>query len=147
MPRGSYWQAHVLCPYYKNDDGRTRIVCEGLVDNSSISLSYRWKNDFQIQMQTFCCEHFKNCEVYRMLQELNGAEVKPGNPSRCRKSFDTAYKDYQGLKRFKVSHQDKGEIRVAAPDETTALVAAAQFWQQRWQDYDFHMGCTVKAIK
>lgn len=66
---GTYLQSFVRCPFYKKDDGKRRIVCEGIVDNSSIYLVYRYNNLFKRQLKTFCCEHYENCEVYRMLME------------------------------------------------------------------------------
>ena len=67
MPSGSYIQAHVKCPYYMYDDGKKRITCEGIIDNSSIALIYHNKTDYRRQITIFCCEHYKKCEVYRML--------------------------------------------------------------------------------
>ena len=67
MPSGSFKQADVQCPFYKYDDGRRRITCEGLIDKSSIAVIYLTRNDFDTQLLAFCCEHYKNCEVYRML--------------------------------------------------------------------------------
>lgn len=69
MASGSFKQNYVQCPFYKHDDGRQRITCEGLVDRSSVSLSYQRMRDYTTQFTVFCCEHYKNCEVYRMLLE------------------------------------------------------------------------------
>jgi hypothetical protein len=69
MPSGSYKQIEVQCPFYKYDDGKQRITCEGLVDNSSLALIYQKKGDYEAQINVFCCEHYKKCEVYRMLME------------------------------------------------------------------------------
>ena len=69
MPSGSYKQADVQYPFYKYDDGRRRITCEGLIDKSSIALIYLTRNDYDTQLLTFCCEHYKNCEIYRVLME------------------------------------------------------------------------------
>ena len=69
MPSGSYLQAYVQCPFYKYDDGKHRITCEGIVDNSTLSLNYNHKKDYKTQITVFCCEHYKNCEVYRLLME------------------------------------------------------------------------------
>ena len=69
MPSGSWRQADVKCPFYKHDDGRGRITCEGIVDQSSTALIYGRKGDFEIQIETFCCRYYENCEVYRMLME------------------------------------------------------------------------------
>ena len=64
----------VQCPFYRYDEcyEKTRIhriVCEGIVDKSTLVLNFRYKKDFRIQLDTFCCEYFKKCEVYRMLME------------------------------------------------------------------------------
>ena len=69
MPSGSYLQADVKCPFYKYDDGCRRITCEGIMDDCVTALIYRKKEDFGIQIRVFCCEHYKKCEVYRMLME------------------------------------------------------------------------------
>lgn len=64
----------VQCPFYRYDRCANRkwtysITCEGLVDNSTITLSYCNKKDFRIQRGTFCCEWYERCEVYRMLMQ------------------------------------------------------------------------------
>ena len=69
MPSGSYKQVLVGCPFYKWDDGKRRIVCEGLVDNSSIALVYRNRHDYSIQLETFCCQHWNWCEIHRLLMD------------------------------------------------------------------------------
>ena len=69
MPSGSFRQVDVQCPFYKYDDGRRRITCEGLIDKSSIALIYLTRRDYDIQLTTFCCEHYKKCEIYRVLME------------------------------------------------------------------------------
>ena len=69
MSSGSYRQADVRCPFYKYDDGRRRITCEGLVDQSSLALIYHQRALYDTQMTVFCCEHYEKCEVYRMLME------------------------------------------------------------------------------
>lgn len=69
MSSGSYKQIEVQCPFYRYDDGKQRITCEGLVDNSSLALIYQKRRDYETQISVFCCEHYKRCEVYRMLME------------------------------------------------------------------------------
>lgn len=63
-------QTNVGCPFYSSDDGQQRITCCGLVPDSTIALWYRKREDFEIQLKTFCCEHYKKCEIYRMLMEM-----------------------------------------------------------------------------
>ena len=69
MSSGSYKQVYVRCPFYKQDDGKQRIVCEGPTDGCNLSLSYSRKADFETQITVFCCEHYEKCEVYRMLMD------------------------------------------------------------------------------
>ena len=69
MSSGSYRQVHVQCPFYLYDDGKRRITCEGITDECTTALSFRKKKGYEIQMDTFCCSSYKNCEVFRMLSE------------------------------------------------------------------------------
>ena len=66
---GSYVQKFVLCPFYKRDDGKRRIICEGIIEDSSICLTYRYDKLYRKQLEVFCCKEYQKCEVYRMLLE------------------------------------------------------------------------------
>lgn len=59
----------VGCPFYRRDDNRSKITCEGIVDGSTVTLSFIRLRDFDTQMRVFCCEYFRKCEIYRMLME------------------------------------------------------------------------------
>lgn len=76
MSSGSFKaQADVQCPFFKFDeDKKKRIVCEGFVDKSTLALIYCRKNDYETQLRVFCCEHYKRCEVYRMLMNTKYEE-------------------------------------------------------------------------
>lgn len=69
MSSGSYLQVYVGCPFYRSDDGRRHIVCEGITEDSSITQNFRTKSSFQTQMKVFCCEYYKNCELYNLLMD------------------------------------------------------------------------------
>ena len=69
MGSGSYMQLEVKCPFYKYDDGRFRITCEGILDESSLAMIFHKKADFETQMRVFCWEHYPKCEIHRMLME------------------------------------------------------------------------------
>ena len=74
MP-GSYDMQDVKCPFFKwNHKKKRTIACEGLMPNSRISLYYSTNADYNSQLNIFCCEHYKNCEVYRMIYELKYKE-------------------------------------------------------------------------
>lgn len=68
MPN-EFRQSFVQCPFYKYADGRRRITCEGLIDKSSIALLYLTRRDYDTQLLSFCCDHYRKCEIYRMLME------------------------------------------------------------------------------
>ena len=76
MPSGSYkGKADVLCPFYKFDDWKNhRIVCEGIVDQSTLASTFRIRKDYQDQLDRFCCEHYKMCEIYRMIYDAKYEE-------------------------------------------------------------------------
>ena len=76
MPSGTYkGKADTLCPFYRFDDGqKRRIVCEGIVDGSTLASTFRMRNDYEIQLGVFCCEHYQKCEIYRMLMEAKYEE-------------------------------------------------------------------------
>ncbi len=56
------------------------------------------------------------------------------------------YDDYRGQKKFGVSHPDYGSTAVTAPDETSAMVAAAKVWNTRWTRTDFYLRCEVYKL-
>ena len=69
MQNGS-WKAKcdAQCPFYKSDDGNKKwILCEGIVDKSTLALTFNRKKDYETQLNVFCCEYYKKCEIYRML--------------------------------------------------------------------------------
>ena len=64
----------VKCPFFHFNEcipkkNIRRIICEGIVDASNLVLSYRNTQDYHMQLETYCCEYFDKCEVYRMLME------------------------------------------------------------------------------
>lgn len=57
------------------------------------------------------------------------------------------YDHYRGKKTWSVKHPDHTRaVRVCAPDKDSALVAAAEYWRERWTALDFYTRCTVKEV-
>lgn len=54
------------CPFFKGH-GRTDLVCEGLVDKSSIILRYQQTSDKEMQSTLYCKGLYSYCEIYNML--------------------------------------------------------------------------------
>ncbi len=64
--------------------------------------------------------------------------------SEKEKSYDATYEHYRGRRRYTVAHPaHRKALVVAAPDEVTAIVAAAKKWKVRWQSYEFYAFCEV----
>jgi len=67
--------------------------------------------------------------------------------SMTRKSnnYDIAFEGYHGRRRYTVSHPDySGVLMVAAPNDVAAIVAAAEIWGVRWQNFGFYAFCEVR---
>ena len=60
------------------------------------------------------------------------------------KNYDIAFEHYRGRRRYTVSHPEhSGVLIVAAPDDVSAIVAAAKKWQTRWQSFEFYAFCKI----
>ena len=69
MPSGSYNQVYVQCHFYKEDDGKFSITCEGFGDARYLKQMYYNKSQYTTQIGVFCCENYQRCEVYRLIME------------------------------------------------------------------------------
>ena len=69
---GSSWKGRsdAQCPFFRSDvEKQKRINCEGIVDRCTLALTFDRKKDYKLQLNVFCCEHYKKCEIYNMLME------------------------------------------------------------------------------
>lgn len=69
MASGSFIKVDIGCPFYRCDDGRQSVTCEGVTDGSVIIQRYSRRDDWELQTRIFCCQHWRMCEIYRMLME------------------------------------------------------------------------------
>ena len=67
MPSGSFRQADIRCPYYKWDNGKNRISCEGIIPDSQIQ--NRRPTDLAAQVRIFCTGCYEKCEVAAVLEQ------------------------------------------------------------------------------
>lgn len=57
---------------------------------------------------------------------------------------DAVFEGYTGRLAWTVSHpRHKKPLTVLAPKEEAALVAAAEYWGERWQSYSFYPYCEI----
>ena len=70
----NYLNPYVQCPFFQYADDSHRITCQGPVEDSDLTWKFKNKKtqrmDLRIQMKTFCCDKFQNCEVYQMLRNI-----------------------------------------------------------------------------
>ena len=62
------------CPFWRDNTRQRQIRCEGITRHSIIVQHFRSLQEWQQQKQIFCCEHYKNCELYRAIMETKYAE-------------------------------------------------------------------------
>lgn len=65
-------EKEILCPFFREEDARKhKIICEGLGDARSMAWNFRNEDERQRirQLEIFCQDRYKNCELYRMILE------------------------------------------------------------------------------
>lgn len=62
-------QVYVECPFYLTDNGKNRIICEGLLPGSQLQSYFRKRKDYRLQAEIFCCGSYKTCEIYDALSK------------------------------------------------------------------------------
>ena len=151
----SYQAVDVVCPFFRDLDARGhKIRCEGLIDSESAVHFFRYRSEFETQVKVFCQNHYDKCEyaaalLLRQEEEVNQREaIKKGMELKAREAgnVDAVYRNYGGRNRYSVWNPKWGILRVAAPEYTSAIVAAAEVWGVRWQDAGFYSSCEVKKI-
>lgn len=64
--------ADVKCPFYLGRQtyaSGKKLFCESPVPESKMTLYFPKKEGYLSQFQIFCCEHYKKCEIYRMVEQ------------------------------------------------------------------------------
>lgn len=64
-----------LCPFYRSEDSH-RVVCEGLVNASSIHVVFQSSTKKQEFCRKNCCGNYKACKVSHMLYAKYGGNDK-----------------------------------------------------------------------
>lgn len=59
------------CPYFRRAKEST-IFCEGPVEGSKLRWDFRTRKEWVTQVETFCCEKYEYCEIYRAIDEVQG---------------------------------------------------------------------------
>lgn len=65
MSDGSWRKAYVGCPFYRGDDAKKKITCDGVVPDTAADTRFRSRKERERHMDLFCCKNYICCEVYR----------------------------------------------------------------------------------
>ena len=65
----SWAEANVKCPFYKYDDGKNRIDCEGCTGSRTTRVLFNTKADQKRHLNGFCCGQYKKCPIAEMLNK------------------------------------------------------------------------------
>lgn len=68
-----YDDVNALCPFFRFSD-KKEISCEGVADGCSTSLKFDTKSKRDLHRRVFCDSKYKNCEIFRMLEEKYAEE-------------------------------------------------------------------------
>lgn len=60
----SYIQVLIGCPFYLGDDGKTEMICEGCVDGSRVTQTFRSKEAWRDWIVSRCAENWEDCPIY-----------------------------------------------------------------------------------
>lgn len=63
-----YDDVHAICPYFHSSNKR-KISCEGITDGCTTTLEFESQEKRNMHRRIFCDAKYKNCEIYRMLEE------------------------------------------------------------------------------
>lgn len=75
MPDGSWNKREIRCPFYHHDSRKNRtIVCEGIFDRTSCIHKFRRGGDRQQQLELFCADNYRSCEIFRAIMEAKYPE-------------------------------------------------------------------------
>lgn len=62
-----------ICPYYKASD-KDHIKCEGIMDNTSMTIGFGNRKDKAIYFSKYCCLKMNNCAICKILNKKYGVE-------------------------------------------------------------------------
>lgn len=62
-----------LCPFYRSEDGY-RVLCEGVVKDSSIHVVFQSSKKKQEYCKKYCCGKYMACRVSHMLYAKYGGD-------------------------------------------------------------------------
>lgn len=65
----SWAEAYVQCPFYKYDDGKRAITCEGAIDGAINRSLFTTQKKQRNQLEKYCCKLYFACPVYQMLKK------------------------------------------------------------------------------
>lgn len=63
----SWESVHAQCPFYKYDDGKKGITCEGCTEGCITRTLFTTAEGRKAHMKAFCCRRYKDCPIFQMV--------------------------------------------------------------------------------
>lgn len=60
--------ARARCPFFRRSTNNS-IICEGIVERSTMQWRFGRTQDRDLQFSVFCCKKFENCELHKAVLE------------------------------------------------------------------------------
>ncbi len=65
----SWAEAYVQCPFYKYDDGKRTITCEGAINGAINRSLFTTQKKQRVKLEKYCCKLYFACPIYGMLEK------------------------------------------------------------------------------
>lgn len=65
----SWADASVECPFYKYDDGKKGITCEGAVNGCINRSLFDTQSKQRKHLEKYCCKVYSACPIFQMLEK------------------------------------------------------------------------------
>ncbi|GFI62076.1 hypothetical protein IMSAG049_01249 [Clostridiales bacterium] len=77
MAGGTFIQADVLCPFYISDSDKPfYLKCEGVCDNSILTLGFRYKTGKRRYVEKYCIKGYEDCGLFKAIFEKYNEYMK-----------------------------------------------------------------------
>lgn len=60
---------YVECPFYKYNDGKKCITCEGFKKTCVVRTIFVTNASMEVHRKAYCCKDYKKCPLYAMLMK------------------------------------------------------------------------------
>lgn len=63
----SWVDKYAECPFYKYDDGKKSVTCEGYKKTCVVRTIFVTNGSMEVHLKAFCCKDYQKCPLYPLL--------------------------------------------------------------------------------